>query len=403
MRYFNDYGPPYSYSDALYHSGIPGMKWGVRRFQNLDRTWTEEGKIRYGSASRKAGETVAKAARSTGRAVATVAKTAGRGVKGAGKFAVKRFKMKHPWAMTDAEVKEYTNRMANEMALVNAKRALAQSGVLGKTRKFIGDTLMRGASTIADAGFRKLAEELTKDSDDRRLEELTTSNKILEARKNQKKLVEELTGKSNRESIGDLFERAMNNPKSLDDEEWKRLGAVASSTEKAKGFIDNFLSGKTNNSSSSGNDKNKRKPDKPDSSDEKEDIKPETPASRLNNLASQVQQNSFLRENETILNAAREKAFAPSYTETNRFSNYKMPSDDYDRMHPSYHDAPKVSKPDPYEVDLSFSRGINTTAAVKLSSGDSFVKSIVDDTPMTVIDYYTDDYNGYDYYDYDQD
>lgn len=24
------------------------MKWGVRRYQNLDRTWTEEGKIRYG-------------------------------------------------------------------------------------------------------------------------------------------------------------------------------------------------------------------------------------------------------------------------------------------------------------------------------------------------------------------
>lgn len=32
----------------LYHHGIKGQKWGVRRFQNLDRTWTDAGKIRYG-------------------------------------------------------------------------------------------------------------------------------------------------------------------------------------------------------------------------------------------------------------------------------------------------------------------------------------------------------------------
>lgn len=33
---------------TLAHYGIKGQKWGVRRFQNEDRTWTEEGKIRYG-------------------------------------------------------------------------------------------------------------------------------------------------------------------------------------------------------------------------------------------------------------------------------------------------------------------------------------------------------------------
>lgn len=32
----------------LYHYGIKGQKWGVRRFQNADRTWTAEGKKRYG-------------------------------------------------------------------------------------------------------------------------------------------------------------------------------------------------------------------------------------------------------------------------------------------------------------------------------------------------------------------
>ncbi len=33
--------------DELYHHGIKGQKWGVRRFQNEDGTLTEEGKARY--------------------------------------------------------------------------------------------------------------------------------------------------------------------------------------------------------------------------------------------------------------------------------------------------------------------------------------------------------------------
>lgn len=34
------------YQTELYHHGIKGQKWGIRRYQNRDGTLTEEGKRR---------------------------------------------------------------------------------------------------------------------------------------------------------------------------------------------------------------------------------------------------------------------------------------------------------------------------------------------------------------------
>lgn len=38
-------------SDELYHYGIKGQKWGTRRYQNADGSYTDEGKRRYGRGS----------------------------------------------------------------------------------------------------------------------------------------------------------------------------------------------------------------------------------------------------------------------------------------------------------------------------------------------------------------
>ena len=74
-RYYNDI----SYSPAvLQHSGIKGMHWHVRRYQNEDGTLTEEGKKRYSKAKSSFDKANAKAAKYRSKAEAIEKKNVNR-------------------------------------------------------------------------------------------------------------------------------------------------------------------------------------------------------------------------------------------------------------------------------------------------------------------------------------
>lgn len=182
----------FPYSDELYHYGILGQKWGVRRYQNKDGSLTAEGREHYGVKGTSDGN-VRKAVASAGKAVGTIAKKTANSAKNAVSFAKKRFKMNHPSLMTDQELKDYTQRMIQERTYADLKRQVDSKSGFGRAKNFVGnvvergaasltnaaslkpvaDILSKGANTLADAGFRKLAQEMTKSKLERENDKLS--------------------------------------------------------------------------------------------------------------------------------------------------------------------------------------------------------------------------------------
>ena len=168
MSYYYVAGLPCS--TELYHHGIIGQKWGIRRWQNKDGSLTTEGRRHYGVSE------------ATKTRVKNAVKTAGTHAKNAAKSAMaytaKRAKMRHPSMMSDEELRNYTQRLVAEKNYSDLLRYQRANSGFGKAKAYVGDVLKRGGNILTDAGFRRIANKISKSKSERELEELQRENAI---------------------------------------------------------------------------------------------------------------------------------------------------------------------------------------------------------------------------------
>lgn len=229
------------YSDELYHHGIIGQKWGVRRFQNADGTWTAAGKERYGSGKAKeVGEKVKSGAKkfisAVGGETKKAAKAVGNASKRATKFAVKRFKMKHPSFASDEELMELKRRVDLERSYKDAKRDLNSQKLGHRFLATVGDISKRAATEFATNTARnaanKAAEYLMERKSDRKIRESSDRDKM-ELAKNYETVANNMSRiKANEHKISKLDDKISELDRRDDFDEWDKLMTKKEKLEK---------------------------------------------------------------------------------------------------------------------------------------------------------------------------
>lgn len=144
----------YNYSDELYHHGVLGMKWGIRRYQNKDGSLTPAGK-------RKAAKMKAKYTELTGKQLrSSPSKTKSQNGKASSEVPKKSIK-----DLSDDELRSRINRLRAEKDYIDLSKQISTMNPkqISAGKKFVnhvGNKIIVPALT--DAGKRVFTDFITK-------------------------------------------------------------------------------------------------------------------------------------------------------------------------------------------------------------------------------------------------
>lgn len=164
-----DYEP-----DALYHYGIKGMKWGIRRFQNKDGSLTKAGLKRYSDAASdaasKVGNAIAKGGKKLGLAAGKAAQAAKEKIaenhaQRKEEKRIEKLMSKPIRKLTEEERIERMDRKMKEKELLSLEKNVKdlKDSSMSKGRKFVEDMVTKVAiPSVLNAGEKQLTAFLNK-------------------------------------------------------------------------------------------------------------------------------------------------------------------------------------------------------------------------------------------------